>query len=153
MSYKDEYEVARLYSTAAWRRMIADEFEGVRGMKLLLAPPLLSRIDPATGRPAKRAFGPWIFPVLRLMARFRFLRGTVLDPFGHTAERRSERALAAEVEAAILHMARDLSVKSLPACLAYFRAVDEIRGFGPVKEKALAAFNARKLGLLALLGG
>ena len=151
MSYKDEYEVARLYSTAEWRRMIESEFEGVQGMKLLLAPPLLSRVDPGTGRPRKHAFGPWIFPVLRMMARFRGLRGTALDPFGYTAERRSERALMAEVEAAVARMARDLTAANRPACLAYLAAVDEIRGFGPVKEKALAGFNARKAGLLAPL--
>ncbi len=151
MSYKDEYEVARLYSTPEWRSMIDTEFENVQGMKLLLAPPLLSRVDPQTGRPRKMAFGPWIFPALRILARFRFLRGTMFDPFGRTAERRAERALAAEVEAAVDEMARVLTSGNRAACFSYLAAVDEIRGFGPVKEKALAQFHARKGALLDAL--
>ena len=153
LSYKDEYEVARLYSTAEWRAMIGSEFENVQGMKLLLAPPLLSRVDPTTGRPKKIAFGPWIFPVLRMLSRFRFLRGTMFDPFARTAERRAERALAAEVEAAVGKMAETLTAERRSACLAYFAAVNEIRGFGPVKEKALAQFHARKDALLGAIGG
>jgi len=148
MSYKDEYEVGRLYSTAEWRNMVATQFENVKGMKLLLAPPLLSRVDPHTGRPAKIAFGPWIFPFLSFLSRFRFLRGTMLDPFGRTAERRAERALAGEVEATVVKMAASLNAGNRAACLAYFTAVNEIRGFGPIKEKAFAQFDAGKSALL-----
>lgn len=151
MSYKEEYEVARLYATRDWRAMIEAEFENVQGMKLLLAPPLLSRVDPATGRPRKIAFGRWIFPVLRGLARFRGLRGTMFDPLGQTAERRPERALTAEVAAAVEMIARTLTAQSRAACLAYLSAVDQIRGFGPVKEKALTEFHARQAGLLAAI--
>jgi indolepyruvate ferredoxin oxidoreductase len=143
MSYKDEYEVARLYSTDDWRRMIAQEFQDIRGMKLLLAPPLLSRVDPTTGRPKKRAFGSWIFPVLRGMAQLKGLRGTPFDLFGHTAERRAERALAQEVEMTIRRMAQQLDQKNRDIWLAYLTAVSEIRGFGPVKEAAMAAFQSK----------
>lgn len=149
MSYKDEYEVARLYSTPEWRQQITRDFDGVQGMKLLLAPPILSRTDPKTGRPAKRAFGAWIFPFLKVLSRFKLLRGTAFDPFGYSHERRKERALAAEVEVEIARIAVSLNADNRSASLAYLNAVNEIRGFGPVKEKAMAAFHARKAQLLA----
>ncbi len=151
MSYKDEYEVARLYSTPEWRNMLQNEFENIQDMKLLLAPPIISRIDPDTGRPAKRAFGPWIFPVLRGLACLSFLRGTGFDPFGRTAERRAERALAAEVESVIATASRNLTSEKRTACLAYLAAVSEIRGFGPVKEAAFTRFETRKVEFLAKL--
>ncbi len=88
MSYKDEYEVARLFTDGAFDRQIAATFEGDLKFEFHLAPPLLARIDPATGRPKKISFGGWIRPVFGLLAKLKFLRGTVFDPF---AIRRSGR--------------------------------------------------------------
>ena len=91
LSYKDEYEVARLYTDGEFERRLAEQFEGDFKLALHLAPPLLARPDPDTGRPRKRRFGRWMLSSFRVLARLRFLRGTPLDPFGYSAERREER--------------------------------------------------------------
>ena len=93
MAYKDEYEVARLYSAPAFRESLDSRFTGDYTIKMQLAPPLLSRPDPATGRVKKREFGPWVFGLFKVLARLKSLRGTPLDVFGYTAERRLERQL------------------------------------------------------------
>ena len=96
MAYKDEYEVARLLSDPDFLRQIEREFEGPYKVVLHLAPPLLARRDPVTGYLRKRAYGPWTQPLLRILASLKGLRGTWMDPFGHTQERRTERRLADE---------------------------------------------------------
>ncbi len=93
MAYKDEYEVARLYTDGAFLRKLQRQFEGSFTLQYQLAPPMLARRDPVTGVPRKRAFGPWMVHVFRLLARLRWLRGTAFDLFGYTAERRMERRL------------------------------------------------------------
>ncbi|MGA0709027.1 MAG: DUF6537 domain-containing protein, partial [Steroidobacteraceae bacterium] len=93
MSYKDEYEVARLLTNAGFHADLRRRFSGPFRLKFHLAPPVLTRIDPATGRPRKRTFGPWLLPWLRLLARMKGLRGTPWDPFGRSRERRQERQL------------------------------------------------------------
>jgi indolepyruvate ferredoxin oxidoreductase len=138
MAYKDEYEVARLYSDAAFRQRLADEFEGVRELRLHLAPPLWSRLDPATGRPRKSEYGPWVFPLLRVLARFKGLRGTPLDPFGRTAERRAERALVDDYERRISALLPALAPHRLALAVQIAEVADSVRGFGPVKERAMA---------------
>ena len=139
LAYKDEYEVARLHTAPEFRAALEARFTDTKDIRLHLAPPLLSRTDPNTGRPRKREFGAWIFPVLGVLAKFRRLRGTALDPFGHTAERRAERALIDRYEASIraalarldgANFARALELATLPAT---------IRGYGPIKEAAMRA--------------
>ncbi|MCU0950368.1 MAG: indolepyruvate ferredoxin oxidoreductase family protein, partial [Burkholderiaceae bacterium] len=102
LAYKDEYEVARLHSDPAFRARIAAQFEGVDGqpvkLNFHLAPPLLSQPDPVTGKVKKRVYGPWMMSAFGVLAKLKFLRGTALDVFGRTAERRSERALIGEYE-------------------------------------------------------
>ena len=84
MAYKDEYEVARLYTNGEFLRQVAEEFDGDKlRFEFHLAPPLLARRDPATGEPRKITFGPWMMPAFRLLARLKFLRGTAFDPFGY----------------------------------------------------------------------
>src|SRR5690606_15302069 len=101
MAYKDEYEVARLYSDGAFRRQLAATFEpdGADGRPLRfefhLAPPLLARRDSATGQPRKTSFGPWMMSAFAVLAKLKGLRGTAFDIFGYTAERRMERGLIA----------------------------------------------------------
>ena len=109
LAYKDEYEVARLYSDPQFRKQLQDSFDGDYKLGVHLAPPLLSRVDPATGEPRKREFGPWIFPVLRALARLKGLRGTPFDPFGYTAERRMERRLIADYEREVEELLRRLT--------------------------------------------
>jgi indolepyruvate ferredoxin oxidoreductase len=136
MAYKDEYEVARLYADgrfAAWR---AETFKGGRA-KVLLAPPILAPRD-AEGRPRKMAFGGWMlrwgFPAL---ARLKGLRGTPFDVFGHSAERRAERALIAEYEADVARLLEDLTSGRLALAVQIASIPDQIRGFGHVKAASI----------------
>jgi indolepyruvate ferredoxin oxidoreductase len=153
MAYKDEYEVARLYSDPVFSAGLAEQFEGKGRMRLHLAPPLLAwRKDAATGRPRKIGFGPWIFPVFRLLARAKGLRGTWLDPFGHTAERRMERALIAEYRALAEEIAERATPENLPAATRLAASAMAIAGFGPVKHAAVERWRAEVARLLPELG-
>ena len=149
MAYKDEYEVARLYADPAFKTELASQFSGARRLSVWLSPPLISPIDPATGRPKKRRFGPWVFTLFALLARLKRLRGTALDPFGATAERRVERRLMADYLALVEQLIAGLTPGRLAASIKLAAAVSDIRGFGPVKEKAIAAHAARLPTLLA----
>jgi indolepyruvate ferredoxin oxidoreductase len=151
MAYKDEYEVARLYADPAFRAKLAQQFEGEPRLAVRLAPPLLARRDPRTGRPRKRTFGPWIFPLFRLLARLKGLRGTAFDPFGYTAERRAERRLIAAYEASLRQILPGLSAARLPIALELARLPERIRGFGPIKIAAIAAAEEARAALLAQL--
>src|SRR5260370_17851304 len=93
MAYKDEYEVARLYTSGEFRRNLEQQFEGDYTLQFHLAPPLLAPRDKRTGELQKRAFGPWVFRAFTVLARLRRLRGTAFDIFGRTADRRMERRL------------------------------------------------------------
>ena len=143
MAYKDEYEVARLYSESTFRDGLDAQFSGYRKLSVWLAPPLLSSKDPATGRPRKRRFGPWIFPLLRGLAALKGLRGSWADPFGHTRERRLERQLAEAYGRMIERLCADLGPETLDAAVALADLPQEIRGFGLVKEAAAEAALAR----------
>ncbi len=151
MAYKDEYEVARLYSEPAFREGLERQFAGERRLRVMLAPPILSRPDPATGRPKKRAFGPWIFTAFRWMAKGKRLRGTALDPFGYTAERRTERALIETYRADVALILERLGEADYGLLCELARLPQDIRGFGPVKERRLAAAKERRTGLLRRL--
>ena len=151
MAYKDEYEVARLYADPAFGAGVEAGFSGDRRRSVWLAPPLLARPDPATGLPRKYRFGPWIFGVFALLARLKGLRGTPLDPFGRTAERRAERRLAADYAALIEALCARLTPARLAASVTLAQAPAQIRGFGPVKAAAIAAFAAAQPALLAKL--
>ena len=150
MAYKDEYEVARLYASPAFARSLADTFEPGYGLRLHLAPPLFAQRDPDTGLPRKHAFGPWILTAMRLLARLKGLRGTLLDPFGHTAERKQERALISEYEALITRLCSGLSADNHDQAVALAAVYDSVRGFGHVKARNLTAMAAQRDALLAL---
>ncbi|HEY8190953.1 MAG TPA: indolepyruvate ferredoxin oxidoreductase family protein, partial [Alphaproteobacteria bacterium] len=98
LAYKDEYEVARLYANGDFMKTVKAQFDGDYTLKFHMAPPIFERIDPATGRPKKRNFGPWMMTALSILRHFKFLRGTPLDPFGHLKDRREERELIADYE-------------------------------------------------------
>jgi indolepyruvate ferredoxin oxidoreductase len=151
MAYKDEYEVARLYSEPAFREGLARQFAGERRLRVMLAPPILSRPDPATGRPKKRAFGPWIFTAFEWLAKGKRLRGTALDPFGYTAERRAERALIETYRADVALILERLGEGDYGLLCELARLPQDIRGFGPVKERRLAAAMERRQALLRRL--
>ena len=137
LAYKDEYEVARLLTGDAFLAGTRDRFEGDVRLSFHLAPPILVGKD-AIGRPKKRTFGPWVLPLLRLLARMKGLRGTAFDPFGRTVERRAERALIARYEAAMDQCMAALAPKNQDQINDILSAVAAIRGFGPVKEAAMA---------------
>jgi indolepyruvate ferredoxin oxidoreductase len=142
MAYKDEYEVARLYSDPAFRQRLEAQFEGVERLELLLAPPLLTQPDPVTGKIQKRTFGPWIFTALRWLARMKGLRGTGLDIFGRTEERRTERALIGEYEAIIGELAEKLNHDNHALALLIAAVPEAIRGFGHVKAANIVEARA-----------
>ncbi len=137
MAYKDEYEVARLYTDGSFRRQLAETFDGNGRMTFHLSPPLLARKDPNTGEPAKMTFGPWMMKAFGVLAKFRGLRGTALDPFGYTAERRAERALIGEYRRHVEAALATLSPASHAAAVAVAEVPEQIRGYGPIKERSI----------------
>ncbi len=148
LAYKDEYEVARLYADAAFREAVDDQFEGDFKLEVQLAPPLLPGRDAASGLPKKRAFGPWIFTAFRWLARFKGLRGTPLDPFGHTADRRRERALIGEYETLIEELIAGLGHDNHALAVELAAIPERIRGYGHIKIAHLADAKAREAELL-----
>jgi indolepyruvate ferredoxin oxidoreductase len=135
MAYKDEYEIARLLTHETFLRQIRAQFSGDLKIKHHLAPPLFTRRDRQTGKIRKLAFGIWIRPVLRLLARFKFLRGTPLDAFGYTRERRAERARIVEYEHMIGEICCSLSPGKLSTATEIAALASTIRGYGHVKEQ------------------
>jgi indolepyruvate ferredoxin oxidoreductase len=148
MAYKDEYEVARLHTSGDFEQRIRETFDGKVTVKLNLAPPLFSRRD-ADGHLLKREFGSWIFPAMRVLKRLKFLRGTALDPFGHTAERRMERQLIADYAATVESLLGALSLSNHALAVEIARVPEHIRGYGHVKEAHLAVAKAKEAELLA----
>jgi indolepyruvate ferredoxin oxidoreductase len=146
MAYKDEYEVARLHLAAA------DGFGDPKALGFHMAPPLLTRTDPATGRRRKIAIpGRIALPVFRVLARMKGLRGTVLDPFGRQADRRIERALIDSYLDDLVLIARAHNRAALDTCLALAQIPAAIRGFGPVKHAAYEAAMAKRETLRAAI--
>ena len=148
MAYKDEYEVARLYSDPAFKAKLRQQFSGRMKLSVQLAPPLLARFDEALGRPRKMTFGSWIFTVFRMLAGLKGLRGTAFDLFGYTQERRMERELIAQYRSLIESLLPDLSLQSYDAALDIAKSYDQIRGFGPVKAANVAKVGARQAKLM-----
>jgi indolepyruvate ferredoxin oxidoreductase len=153
MAFKDEYEVARLHCSPEWQAQLAKSFGGTRRMELHLAPPMLSRPDPDTGMPRKRAFGPWMMRAMGLLKHGRLLRFTPLDPFGRTEERRMERALPGEFRAGLEALLPLLSPATHAGICAWVEAWGGIKGFGPVKARNLAAARARIAEAAAAVAG
>jgi indolepyruvate ferredoxin oxidoreductase len=153
MAYKDEYEVARLHADPVFWQRLHEQFAADFKVSFHLAPPMLPGRD-ASGRPRKRTFGPWMLPVFKLLRHGKRLRGTALDPFGYTAERRLERRLIADYRRLIEQLVDRLESRNLDAAIELAGAAYDIRGYGPVKhasvqdylnrhEKLLAAFEAQ----------
>ena len=147
MAYKDEYEVARLYSDPAFRASLSQQFEGDLQLEFYMAPPLLSRASKG-GAPAKIRLGGWMLPAMRWLAKGKVLRGTVLDPFGHTAERREERALVSAYEQRVAELLKQLDAERLPLARELLALPLSVRGFGHVKARNLAQARRREAELL-----
>lgn len=134
MAYKDEYEVARLHADPAFRAQLKATFEDGAKLRYNLAPPLFSRRDPETGQLRKREFGAWVGTAFAVLARLKGLRGTLLDPFGHTAERKMERGLIDHYETLMGEVADALSGANHAAAVELASLPAQIRGYGHIKE-------------------
>ena len=151
MAYKDEYEVARLYTDGTFLKKLQRQFEGDFTLDYHLAPPLLAPRDPATGEPKKRAFGPWMRHVFKLLTWLRPLRGTVLDIFGYTQERRMERRLIADYEAILRELSTTLNPDNHALAVEVVSLPAKMRGFGHIKARNVESAKACEAELLVLL--
>jgi indolepyruvate ferredoxin oxidoreductase len=147
LTYKDEYEVARLHVSNI-RDQVSAEFDGNARLTFHLAPPMLGG-KTHDGRPKKREFGPWVLNLFGLLARMKGLRGTAFDPFGRTVERRMERDLIAQYEADMDQVIADLAPDTLELGRQIAELPIQIKGFGPVKQASVAAYSKRREELLA----
>jgi len=148
MAYKDEYEVARLYTSGAFLEKLGESFAGDFRLGFHLAPPLFARRDPATGELRKREFGPWVFTAFRVLARLKRLRGTAFDLFGYTKERRHERRMIGEYRDSMLAMARALTPANHHIAVEIARLPMKIKGYGHVKERKYLEAEADRQGLM-----
>ena len=137
LSYKDEYEVARLHTQTGFLESVKRDFGSRAKVRFHLAPPMLNGKHDARGRPLKKQFGAWMIPVMRILARMKRLRGTPFDPFGGTAERRTERALIREFEHRVEQLLAALTPDNLDAIIEIVGLYMDIRGYGPVKDQAV----------------
>jgi indolepyruvate ferredoxin oxidoreductase len=148
MAYKDEYEVARLYTDGRFLEQVKSQFEGDVKLKFNLAPPLFAKKD-AKGHLVKAEFGTWMMGAFKLLAKLKGLRGGAFDVFGYTAERKMERALILEYRGMIEGLLGTLDAGNYASAVELASLPEQIRGFGHVKEKAVAEYRARKEELLS----
>ena len=156
LAYKDEYEVARLHTNTGFLEKIKKDYGNNAKVRFHLAPPLLTTSVDARGRPPKREFGAWMIPAFRILVKLRGVRGTRLDPFGFTAERKMERALIVEFEDLVDRILPGLSAENLSEAADIILLIMDIRGYGPVKEDAVlkvrAEISDRLSGFLQVTG-
>ena len=153
MAYKDEYEVARLYTDTAFVERVKSAFDGDSlRLEFHLAPPLLARRDKVTGELKKISFGPWLLGAFRVLAKFKALRGTPLDPFGYTVERRTERRLIAEYCDLLREFCERLTPDNHHVAVALAALPEKIRGFGHVKQRHIAAAQTEEAALREQFG-
>ncbi|MBN9087587.1 MAG: indolepyruvate ferredoxin oxidoreductase family protein [Reyranella sp.] len=148
LAYKDEYEVARLFTDAAFAAQLNGQFEGDYKLKFHLAPPLLAERDPKTNHLKKQEFGPWMVTAFRVLAKLKGLRGTAFDIFGYSAERRQERALIREYEGLIDELLGGLAQNNHSLAVGLASIPDDIRGYGHVKDAHLAKARRKQDDLL-----
>ena len=148
MAIKDEYEVARLYTDGAFKRQLGAEFESFERLEFHLAPPIMGRKGP-DGTARKSSFGPWMMSLFRVLAGARRLRGSIIDPFAYSAERRMERKLLARYEADLARIASGLTPERMDAAAGLANIPSLIRGFGHVKAANATKADAERERLLA----
>ncbi len=149
LAIKDEYEVARLFSDGVFEKAVAAKFTGEYTIHFHLAPPLLARRDRVSGHPRKIRFGPWMMRAFRLLTRLKGLRGSWLDIFGYSAERRAERALVADYETVMGECLAGLTPANRAVVLELAALPENVRGYGHVKAAAMADYYDRQRELLA----
>ncbi|WP_144632725.1 indolepyruvate ferredoxin oxidoreductase family protein [Bordetella genomosp. 13] len=141
MAYKDEYEVARLYTDGAFRAQLESQFEGDYTLQFHMAPPLFARKDPRTGIPRKIALGGGADRAMRVLRRLKGLRGTWLDPFGRTEERRTERSLIAEYRQIVDTLVAGLTADNLTEAARIAALAETVRGYGHIKAASVAKYR------------
>jgi indolepyruvate ferredoxin oxidoreductase len=149
LAIKDEYEVARLYAETDFVKRVAAQFEGDYQLNFHLAPPIFNKPDPVTGRPKKSTYGPWMMKAFRTLAKMRKYRGTALDIFGKTEERRMERALIVEYEKLVDEILAKLTPQNHATAVELASIPEHIRGYGHVKDAHLTTAKTREAALLA----
>ena len=149
LAYKDEYEVARLYTDGAFRKKIEAMFEGDYKLVFHLAPPLLAKPDPRTGEPGKMRFGGWTMGLFKILSHLKTLRGTAFDIFGRTAERRMERALIVEYEQTVKTLMAGLTRDNHALAVEIASLPESIRGYGHIKAKSGDGARKKRDELLA----
>lgn len=149
LAYKDEYEVARLYTDPGFQDRLNAAFEGDFKLKFHLAPPLLAPKDPVTGELRKREYGPWVFKAFDMLTKLKFLRGTPFDPFGYTKERKTERQLIVDYEATIESLLQTLTPENHGLAVEIASIPEQIRGFGHVKDTSIGCARSRQDELVA----
>ncbi len=149
MAYKDEYEVARLHSGSEFRAALKRQFDGDFTLSYHMAPPLISKRDPESGELQKREFGPWMGHALKILARFKGLRGSRFDLFGQSAERQMERRLIVDYQALLDEIAGTLTADNHSIAVRLAELPDEIRGFGHVKDRNIKEAKRQQAELLA----
>ena len=148
MAYKDEYEVARLYTDGTFQARLAAQLKGNYSLRFHLAPPLLSKADPKTGNVKKREFGPWVMPLFRLLTKLKWLRGTPWDLFALSTERKQEREDLGRYEADLAEVCETLTSDNYSAAQELMKLPEKLRGFGDVKARnrnALLASRSQRL--------
>jgi indolepyruvate ferredoxin oxidoreductase len=149
LAIKDEYEVARLYTDGDFLKRVAAQFEGDYKLNFHLAPPLSNKPDPVTGEAKKSTYGPWMMTAFRVLAKMKWLRGTALDVFGKTHERRTERRLITDYEALIDELLPRLAAHNHAIAAELASIPEHIRGYGHVKDRHLKAAKTKEAALVA----
>jgi len=150
MAYKDEYEVARLYTNGEFKEKLNNAFEGKLKLKFHVAPPLFSPKDPNTGKLKKITIGAWILPIFKILSKFKFLRGTLLDPFGKTKERKMERFLINQYKNDLDKILNELNSKNISLAVQIASIPEMIRGYGHVKEENIKKAERKREELLEI---
>ncbi|MFA4968842.1 MAG: DUF6537 domain-containing protein, partial [Sulfuritalea sp.] len=148
LAYKDEFEVARLFVDPEFQQALAANFEGNSRLNFHITLPWSRGAKPGD-EPKKIRFGPWLMPAMKLLARFKFLRGTAFNPFGPIAERRQERELIDDYEHTVAHILDRLDHSRLGTAVALASIPEMIRGYGPVKERSILQARAKQKELMA----
>lgn len=151
MAFKDEYEVARLFAETDFMKEVNNTFEGDFKVHFHLAPPIMNRGVDAQGRPKKRKFGPWMFRAFKLLAKFRVLRGTPVDPFSYSADRKMDRAQRKDYQQLVKRIVSELDASNYDTFLQLAELSSEIRGYGPVREQAAEAIHEKQSQLIKAL--
>ncbi|MBI1905996.1 MAG: indolepyruvate ferredoxin oxidoreductase family protein [Rhodocyclales bacterium] len=144
LAYKDEYEVARLYTDSDFLKRVADSFEGDYKLVFHLAPPLLAESDPDNGQLRKKSYGPWMLKAMRMLAKMKGWRGSALDPFARTADRKLDRRLIADYEKMMDEIVSGLVTENLEVAVELAALPEQIRGFGHVRERYLGHAEQRR---------